>query len=41
MFARDKAMKAFIDDWLGARIASGAWRRMLNRAMTAHSAGPG
>ena len=32
MFARDKAMKAFIDDWLGARIAGGAWRLALDRA---------
>jgi cyclohexadienyl dehydratase len=36
MFARDKAMKTFIDDWLGARIASGAWQRLLDRAMSAH-----
>ncbi len=40
MFARDKAMKAFIDDWLGARIAGGAWRLALDRAMAAHPAGP-
>src|SRR5689334_18109533 len=40
MFARDKAMKAFIDDWLGARIASGAWQLALDRAMSAHRAGP-
>jgi cyclohexadienyl dehydratase len=38
MFARDPAMKTFIDDWLGAHIASGAWRRMLERAMAAHRA---
>ena len=40
MFARDTAMKAFIDDWLGARIASGAWQRALDRAMSAHRASP-
>ena len=33
MFARDPAMKAFIDDWLAARFASGAWQRALDRAM--------
>jgi hypothetical protein len=32
-------MKAFIDDWLGAHIASGAWQLALDRAMSAH--GPG
>lgn len=36
MFARDEAMKAFIDAWLAARIASGAWQQALNRAMSAH-----
>jgi cyclohexadienyl dehydratase len=33
MFARDAAMKTYIDDWLGAAFASGAWRRTLSRAM--------
>ena len=36
MFARDPAMKAYIDDWLGAAFASGAWQRALDRAMSAH-----
>jgi cyclohexadienyl dehydratase len=36
MFAPDPAMKAYIDDWLGAAFASGAWRRALDRAMSAH-----
>jgi len=36
MFARDPAMKRFIDEWLGARFASGAWQRALDRAMRAH-----
>jgi cyclohexadienyl dehydratase len=40
MFARDPAMKAFIDDWLGAHIASGEWQQTLDRAMAAHRAGP-
>src|SRR3954454_6853094 len=40
MFARDRAMKAFIDDWLGARIAGGPWQQALERAMAAHPAGP-
>lgn len=36
MFARDSALKAFIDDWLGAAFASGAWQRALDRAMAGH-----
>jgi cyclohexadienyl dehydratase len=36
MFARDAAMKRFLDDWLGARFAGGAWQRALDRAMQAH-----
>jgi cyclohexadienyl dehydratase len=36
MFARDPAMKRFIDDWLGTRFASGAWQRALDQAMRAH-----
>jgi cyclohexadienyl dehydratase len=36
MFARDPAMKRFIDDWLADRFASGAWQRALDRAMRAH-----
>jgi cyclohexadienyl dehydratase len=35
MFARDPALKAFIDDWLGAAFASGAWERALERARSA------
>jgi cyclohexadienyl dehydratase len=40
MFARDPAMKRFIDDWLAARFASGAWQRALDRAMRAHLESP-
>jgi len=36
MFAQDPAIKAYIDDWLGAAFASGAWQRALDRAMSAH-----
>jgi cyclohexadienyl dehydratase len=36
MFARDPAMKAFIDGWLTAAFASGQWQRALDRAMSAH-----
>jgi cyclohexadienyl dehydratase len=36
MFARDPAMKAYIDGWLNAAFASGQWRRALDRAMSAH-----
>jgi cyclohexadienyl dehydratase len=32
MFARETALAAFIDAWLGERIASGAWGRALARA---------
>ena len=35
MFARDQAMKEFIDTWLEAAFASGQWRRALQRAMSA------
>ncbi|MGC2414864.1 MAG: transporter substrate-binding domain-containing protein [Stellaceae bacterium] len=35
MFARDPAMKEFIDGWLGAAFASGKWQRALDRAMSA------
>jgi cyclohexadienyl dehydratase len=38
MFARDPAMKAFIDGWLAAAFASGQWQRALDRAMAAHTA---
>jgi cyclohexadienyl dehydratase len=34
-FARDRAMKDFIDAWLGAAMASGAWQAALDRAMAA------
>ena len=36
MFARDPAMKAFIDSWLAAAFDSGQWQRALDRAMSAH-----
>jgi len=36
MFARDAAMKVFIDDWLTEAFASGSWRRALDRAMASH-----
>ena len=36
MFARDPAMKRFIDDWLADRFAGGVWQRALDRAMRAH-----
>src|SRR5688572_7702665 len=36
MFARDPALKAFIDAWLGDAFASGAWQRALDRAMSGH-----
>jgi len=36
MFARDPALKAFIDRWLAAAFASGAWQGALDRAMSAH-----
>lgn len=35
MFARDPALKDFIDAWLGAAFAGGAWQRALDRAMSA------
>jgi cyclohexadienyl dehydratase len=38
MFARDPAMKDFIDAWLTAAFASGQWQRALDRAMSAHPA---
>ena len=34
MFARDPAMKVYIDGWLDAAFASGQWQRALNRAMS-------
>jgi len=36
MFARDPALKAYIDGWLAATFASGQWQRALDRAMSAH-----
>ena len=36
MFARDPAMKAYIDAWLDAAFASGQWQRALDRAITKH-----
>jgi cyclohexadienyl dehydratase len=38
MFARDPAMKVYIDAWLTAAFASGQWQRTLDRAMAAHGA---
>jgi len=38
MFARDPAMKAYIDAWLGAAFESGQWQRALDRAMSVHDA---
>jgi cyclohexadienyl dehydratase len=35
MFARDPALKAFIDRWLEAAFASRQWQRALDRAMSA------
>ena len=35
MFARDPAMKSYIDGWLAAAFASGQWQRALDRAMSA------
>jgi hypothetical protein len=34
MFARDTAMKAYIDGWLDTAFASGQWQRALDRAMS-------
>ena len=36
MFARDPAMKAYIDGWLTAAFDGGQWQRALDRAMSAH-----
>ena len=36
MFARDAAMKDYIDAWLSAAFTSGTWQAVLDRAMTAH-----
>ena len=41
MFARDPAMKDYVDTWLAAAFASGQWQRALDRAMSAHSGEPG
>ena len=41
MFARDPAMKDYVDTWLAAAFASGQWQRALDRAMSAHSGDPG
>ena len=38
MFARDPAMKAYIDAWLAAAFVSGQWQRALDRAMAPHGA---
>lgn len=38
MFAREPAMKAYIDNWLRAAFASGTWQQALDRAMSAHLA---
>jgi cyclohexadienyl dehydratase len=34
-FARDPAMKAFIDTWLGEAMTSGFWQSALKKAMAA------
>jgi cyclohexadienyl dehydratase len=36
MFARDEAMKAYIDAWLTDAFSSGAWQQALDRAMAPH-----
>jgi cyclohexadienyl dehydratase len=36
MFARDPAMKAYIDAWLAAAFASGQWQHALDRAIAKH-----
>lgn len=36
MFARDPAMKAYIDAWLSAAFSTGQWQAALNRAMAPH-----
>ena len=38
LFARDPAMKAYIDAWLGAAFESGQWQRALDRTMSVHDA---
>jgi cyclohexadienyl dehydratase len=34
MFARDRAMKSYIDSWLAAAFESGQWQHALDRAMS-------
>jgi cyclohexadienyl dehydratase len=41
MFARDPAMKTYIDAWLAAAFSNGAWQQALDRAMTAHEPASG
>jgi cyclohexadienyl dehydratase len=36
MFARDPAMKTYIDAWLAAAFSSGQWQATLDRAMAPH-----
>lgn len=36
MFARDPAMKAYVDVWLGDAFSSGRWQAALDRARRAH-----
>src|SRR5216683_1390511 len=36
MFARDPALKAYIDGWLATAFASGQWQGALDRALSAH-----
>lgn len=36
MFARDPAMKTYIDGWLGEAFATGRWQLALDRARSAH-----
>jgi hypothetical protein len=36
MFARDPAMKAYIDAWLATAFSTGSWQAALDRAMAPH-----
>lgn len=36
MFARDPAMKAYVDAWLEGHFAAGTWQQALDRARKAH-----
>ncbi len=41
MFARDPAMKAFVDGWLAAAFAGGQWQKALAKALGRAMAGHG